>query len=117
MTTFNWHELDNDGFLSWMVVHLLATGKASEMFEEFSDLTEKFHKVEMKIHINGIEVDVEHFVESVQVVMKLETQKAAEELAEGLLEGPREKMNQIEDLLEEVGHDLRERVFAALNGV
>lgn len=22
---FNWHELDNDGFLSWMVVHLLAT--------------------------------------------------------------------------------------------
>lgn len=111
---FNWHELDGNSFLSWMVVHLLATGKAKDMFEEFSELTDKFNDVTMTIQINGIEVDVEHFVECIQEVMKLETQKAAGEIAEGMLDGVREKTNRIEDMLEEVAYDLREKVNAAL---
>lgn len=113
---FNWHELDSDGFLSWMVVHLLAIGKAKDMFEEFSDLTDKFNAVEMTIHINGIEVDVQHFVECIQEVMKLETQKAAGEIANGLIDGVREKMNEIEDNLEHVASDLREKAYVALYG-
>lgn len=114
---FNWHELDSDGFLSWMVVNLISQDswdKSNGKFEQLRDLTDGFSNVTMNIQINGVEVNVSHFVDSIQAVMKHQTERAAENLAENMLDGVREKTDQIEDMLEEVAHDLRDKVNAAL---
>lgn len=114
---FNWHELDRDDFLSWMVVHLVAQeswDKSDGKFEQLRDITDGFSNVTMNIQINGVEVNVSHFVDSIQSVMKYQTERAAEDLAENMLDGVRGKMNAVEDVLEEVASDLREKVQAAL---
>jgi hypothetical protein len=75
--TFNWHELDEDnleGFLKWMIPTLLSEhrnqtndSELDHLLHRVGEASDKFTKLTMTIQLNGIEVNVLHFVENLYV--------------------------------------------------
>lgn len=76
---FNWHDL-HEGFLKWMVVNLITGSRKEdiELFEKLSKVTNKYHNVDMKITINGVEVPTDYFVKSVESNMDFIAKQEAE---------------------------------------
>jgi len=95
---FNYHERA-DEFIGWALVSLIASDKTN--FEELSEKTNKWENVDLKVTINGIEVDTEHFMESVEGNMKWWAQKKAESMMEDIMDGVREEVDKVEDVLRE----------------
>jgi len=81
---FNWHELDTESFLSWMVVHLIAGRENKTTFEALSAATKGFTEVDMHIVINGVELDPKHFADSIQNNMRYMAEQAAKEMLNDL---------------------------------
>jgi hypothetical protein len=88
---FDWHALDRinwsgtdnehfDEFLSWFLVHLVVPTEEHERtdwYDELSEKTNKFHNVELRILINGVEGNVQHMLESLHANMVSVAQRAA----------------------------------------
>lgn len=85
MATFNWHELDHDSFLSWMVIHLVApnftTGEGVDLYEELKRKSDSLKNVDMRIIINDVEVPVYDFVDRIQSNMRYYARQASNEIA------------------------------------
>lgn len=83
--TFNWHELgeyDEPGFLKWMLVNLVSESHTGETRAELDNLvtrvgeaSDDFDHVVMTIQLNGIEVNVEHFLRGLFHNLQLSTQR------------------------------------------
>lgn len=77
---FNWHELDHDSFLSWMVINLITDQQTEyDGYEVLRKATNDFTQVDMTIAINGISMGVEHFVEAIRKNMTHFAEQAARE--------------------------------------
>lgn len=77
---FNWHELDHDSFLSWMVINLITDQQAEyDGYEALRKATNDFTQVDLVITINGIPMGVEHFVEAIRKNMTRFAEQAARE--------------------------------------
>lgn len=77
---FNWHELDTESFLSWMVVHLVAGRENKKTFDALSEATKSFTEIDMHIVINGVELDPKHFADSIQHNMSYMAEQAAKKM-------------------------------------
>lgn len=95
---FNYHERA-DEFIGWTLVSLIAGDKTN--FEELSEKTNKWNEVDLKVTINGIEVDTEHFMESMEGNMKWWAEKKAQSMMEDIMDGVREEVDKVEDVLRE----------------
>lgn len=65
---FNWQE-EPDGFLKWFVVTILPTSGPSDsgkVISQLSELTDHFQNVELAVLLNGVKMDTEKFINSVQ---------------------------------------------------
>lgn len=109
---FNWHELDRESFLSWMVVHLIAGRSNEKLFTELSVSTNGFTEVDMHISINGVELDVKRFADSVRRNMEYMAEQAAKDtLAEyGELNTFREILDEFQDSVAEKLRTLSEQL-------
>jgi hypothetical protein len=96
---FNWHELDTESFLSWMVVNLIAGRSNEKLFTELSESTNGFTEVDMHITINGVELDPKHFADSIQHNMTYMAEQAAKEMLTelGELDTLRESLNDFQE--------------------
>lgn len=103
MVNFNWHELDHDGFLSWMVIHLVSADRNkngnNEVFEQLSEATDHFKNVEMKISINGVDLPVYDLVDRIQSNMKWHAARASEDISHELMQRLQDEVEKIEDSL------------------
>lgn len=95
---FNYHDR-SDEFIGWALVSLIAGDKTN--FEELSEKTNKWDEVDLKISINGIEVDTEHFMESMENNMKWWAEKKAARMMEDVMDGVREEVDKVEEVLKE----------------
>jgi len=111
---FNWHELNHDEFLSWMTITLVTQARKDDMLDKLNILTKKWTDVNLTIQINGLEVSAESFVEGIKSNMSYWAEQKAEAKAHEVLEGVRDKMNEVEDLLDDVASELRRRVDTML---
>jgi len=89
--TFNWHALDEhsdyhgDEFLKWMVPTLLSEhdddhqtrADMDHVLNRVGEASDDFKNVVMTIQLNGIDVNVEHFVHNVFLNMRWYARRAA----------------------------------------
>jgi hypothetical protein len=88
--TFNWHTLDEhddyEGFLRWMFVNLVTESRGDgtpagveydHLINRVIDATDGAMNVTLTIQANGIELNAEHFVRSVQRNMRWHAHQAA----------------------------------------
>lgn len=111
---FNWHELDHDEFLSWMTITLVTQARKDDIFEKLNILTKKWTDVNLTIQINGVEVSAENFIEGIKSNMSYWAEQKAEVKAHEILESVRDKINEVEELLDDVAQELRRRVDTML---
>lgn len=93
--TFNWHELDHEGFLSWMVASVIADVRADKL-GQLSDATDRFTQCKITMQLNGIEADAMGFIRGVERHMKLSLESAAREYVKKHLS---EKISEFDDVL------------------
>lgn len=101
MATFNWHELDREGFLSWMVIHIVSQsrGMPDEIFDKINKATDNFTNVDMKFVINGFEISAQDFAERVHMNMKYYARRASEDISHDLMKRLQNEVEKIEDAL------------------
>ena len=77
--TFNWHEMSEGAFLRWILPAALSECVREEGFRErLSAATEKFTAVDLVLEINGIRVDGEILLKSMQRLMMHWAEREAE---------------------------------------
>lgn len=101
---FNYHETAEE-FIGWALVSLIAGDKTN--FEELSEKTNNWHEVDLKVTINGIEVDTEHFMRSIEGNMKWWAEKKAQSMMEDIMDGVREEVDKVEDVLKEASEFIK----------
>lgn len=94
---FNYHDR-SDEFIGWALVSLLA---GTDKFDELSEKTDKWDNVDLKVIINGVEIDTEHFMESIEGQMKWWAEKKAARMMEDVMDGVREEVDKVEEVLKE----------------
>ncbi len=104
---FNYHE-NADEFIGRAVISLMAG--QHDKFDELSEKTDSWKNVDLKISINGVEVDTHHFMESMEGNMKWWAAKKATEEVENVMDNVREKIDEIEDMLQEVSGFVRTKL-------
>ncbi|GAB6901961.1 hypothetical protein [Kineosporia succinea] len=106
---FNWHQLQPDSFLYWMLPVVLPRGEA---FEELAKASDDFKSVDLRITANGIEMDALAFLRGVHANMRLFAHREAERIVmeETSLTKVEETMASIR---EQVERHLREELTAA----
>jgi hypothetical protein len=104
---FNYYE-KADEFLGWSLVSLIAG--QHDKFDELSKKTDGWKKVDLKISINGVEVDSSHFMESVESNMKYWSGQKAAESVEHVMDNVREKIDKIDDMLVEVSDFVKRKL-------
>lgn len=95
---FNYYDRSEE-FIGWALVSLIAG--QNDKFEKLSEETDGWKKVDLKVSINGVEVDTEHFMESVEGNMKWWAEKKAVRMMEDVMDGVREEVDKVEDVLKE----------------
>lgn len=79
---FDWQKRNED-FVKWMFVHLVADQRSGDpKFEKLSEATNHFTEVKLTIQVNGIEVNAQNFIESVQNAYTQHAENAARQLVE-----------------------------------
>lgn len=94
---FNYHDRSNE-FIGWALVSLIA---GTDKFDELSEKTDGWDKVDLQVSINGIKVDTENFMESMQGQMKWWSEKKAASMMEDVMDGVREEVDKVEEVLKE----------------
>lgn len=94
---FNYHDRA-DEFIGWAFVSLLA---GTDKFDELNEKTDGWDKVDLKVSINGVEIDTEDFMKSVEGNMKWWAEKKAVRMMEDVMDGVREEVDKVEDVLKE----------------
>jgi hypothetical protein len=84
MFQFDWQARGED-FVKWMFVHLIAEKHGVDHspkidFEELSDATNGFRNVQLTMQVNGIEVNAQNFIESVENAIKQYAEQAAQQI-------------------------------------
>lgn len=101
---FNYHDRAEE-FIGWALVSLIAGDKTN--FEELSEKTDSWNKVDLKVTINGVEVDTEHFMKSMEGNMKWWAEKKAQSMMENIMDDVREEVDKVEDVLKEASNFIR----------
>jgi hypothetical protein len=96
--TFDWQK-EPENFLKWMVPHLLAGLKDDdETFDKIYDATDGFENVTLTIQINGVDIPVKHFVDSIAMNMDVQVELAARQMIKDI---PKlKKLKNLMDLFE-----------------
>jgi hypothetical protein len=102
--TFDWHKRDED-FLKWMLLALVSPTQG-EIFEELSEATKGWTKVEMEILINGKQMPVEHFVDRLKTNMQYQAEKAAKEKIRDMLD-----LRKLQEAIEEFQHSAENKIY------
>lgn len=108
---FDWHEENgkNRGrgtFLSWALLNFTGfTAVGKEKFEELSEATDRFTRVELGITVNGIEVGAKTFMEALDQAMDWAVEREAAKLIEDM---PR--LHQLHEAVADFERDFKERV-------
>lgn len=111
---FNWHELDDRGFLSWMIVELLGENKDIS-FDEISERSDNFKNVELAISINGIPVKSDVFVQRIEQIMDDNVGREAQKLVNDMAPDLTALHDDIGDLQHKVHIKINE--FLEANGL
>lgn len=112
---FNYHEQDRDSFLSWTVIHLITeVMKDDDQFEKLNKLTKKWTEIDLTIQINGVEVSPKHFLEGIKSNMDFWAEQKAEAKAHEILDNVREKVDTVEELLEDIAEELKRKINTML---
>lgn len=94
--TFNWHDLDHEGFLSWLVASVIADVRADKL-GGLSDATDRFTQCKITMQLNGIQVDAMGFIGGVERHMKRSLESAAKEYVKKHLS---EKISGFDDVID-----------------
>jgi hypothetical protein len=103
---FNYHDRANE-FIGWALVSLLA---GTDKFDELSEKTDGWEKVDLKVTINGVEMDTEDFMKSIEGNMKWWAEKKAARMMEEVMDGVREEVDKVEDVLKEASEHIKSRL-------
>lgn len=105
--SFNYHEEPNK-FIRWALALLIAG--QHDKFDELSKKTDSWKNVDLKISINGVEVDSNYFMESVESNMKYWSGQKAAEAVENVMDNVREKIDKIDTMLSEVSDFVKRKL-------
>lgn len=104
---FNYYD-KTDEFIGWALVSLIAG--QHDKFDELSKETDGWKKINLKVLINGVEVDTEHFMKSMEDNMKYWAGQKATESVENVMDNAREKIDKIDDMLNEVSDFVKRKL-------
>lgn len=102
---FNYYDKE-DEFLGWCLISLIAT-TSEEKHEELAKATKTWSEIDIKININGIDVPYDHFFKSVENNMKWWAEKKAKSMMEDVMDGVREEVDKVEDVLKEASNFIK----------
>lgn len=100
---FNYHDRAGE-FIGWALVSLLAE---TDKFDELSEKTDEWDNVDLRVTINGVEIDTEHFMKSLEGQMKWWAEKKAARMMEDVMDGVREEVDKVEDVLKEASNFIK----------
>lgn len=95
---FNWQKEQKNSLLKWLLVTVLDT----DQIEEASDRTDKFTRVELKLTLNGMELDSHRFIGGLERILDAEVEAEVERYV-------REKLPRLNELRERL--DLVEKAM------
>lgn len=78
---FDWHARDED-FVKWLFVHLIANKTGTDQFDQLSAATDKFTNVKLTMQVNGIELDAQRFIESVEDAYRQHAENTAKRMVD-----------------------------------
>lgn len=108
MLQFDWQKRDED-FVKWMFVHLIADKRQEDpRFETLSSATKGFTDVQITMQVNGIEVNAQNFIESVENAYRQHAERTAKDLVRDM---PR--MQELEDVLAEAQRQAKSAIEEA----
>lgn len=108
--TFSWRE-QPEGFLKWFLPTVMSS-ISKEQMDDLSNRTSHFGDVRVQILINGVEVNAENFLHSVERHMDIGTRDEARRMLDevGGLDALEERIGEIRSrLITQVESALRER--------
>lgn len=105
---FDYYE-NEDEFLGWSLISLIAT-TSREKHEELAEATKSWSEIDIKVSINGINIPYEHFFKSIENNMKWWAEKKATSMVEDVMDGVREEVDKVEDVLKEASSFIRARL-------
>ena len=83
MYQFDWQGLSEGDFVKWMFVNLLTTpgnhSESKDLIDQLTEPTKKFTDVTLTMQVNGIEVNAENFIRSVEKGMNYRAEDAVKE--------------------------------------
>lgn len=97
---FDWAK-EPEGFLKWFLPTLLAGEPLDEHMDELTKRTKKFSDVQVRVLINGLEVDAGHFLDGVERNMEHHATKEARRMLDevGGMGDLEERISAIRDVL------------------
>lgn len=102
---FDWAAQPHSSFLHWMLPHLLPDGQQPDIVERISEASKKLSEIELTVLVNGIEMNAERFMESVDRNMRFHASREARRMVDEFGGLP-----ELEDTLRQVGRSVRRAV-------
>lgn len=106
---FNWHELDRDDIIRWMITHILS-GHHKDVFNDVSRDSDGFSRIELKMVINGHEFDGERALRDLFTALDSAFDRAVAKKVQELTQ-----FTNVEDMLTDILQDARRRVDAKMD--
>lgn len=105
---FSWQGRDED-FVKWMFVHLIADMRDDDLespFEQLSEATDGFTNVKLTMQVNGIEVNAQNFIESVERALENYSQTEARRMLSDVMPN----LNDLEDVVSTANKLIEEKL-------
>ena len=107
MFKFDW-QARNEDFVKWMFVHLIADQRKVDNFDELSNATKGFTNVEITMQVNGVEVNAQNFIESVEEAYKQHAERAAKQMVDDAIPDLWDLREAVDDAQHALTRKLRE---------
>lgn len=106
---FDWQKEGRNSFLHWFLPTVMVGTHDNGVMDELSEKTDKFTDVHLQILINGVEVNAEHFLESVEANIKAGAKDEARRMLDDV-----GGLDQLEDRINLIRQPLINKVENAL---
>lgn len=103
---FNWHS-EPEGWRKNLLINVVPQDK--ETFEQLSAATEKFTNVTVTMHVNGIEVDVDKFLDRIQSQFDWSVEARAKELVREVV-----RFDELQQTISDVEHAVKRDCYDKL---
>ena len=110
----NYFKEDREGFTAWMIINLVTQAREDGQYDQLDELTNKWTDIDLTVQVNGVDISPEHFLKGVESNMHYWAEKKAARAVESVLDGVRDEVEKVEDILRQTEALVKSRLESEL---